>query len=296
MRHRRSRVRPFVLATVAISALLAGLGIARQDQSNYGLPVEQMDTGRIWVEGTVAPLVGGSPSAARPLPVPKVAPAPAPAALKKEAPISFYNTVGNGGAPVKMNPATPARDRSKLPVPPPRQEVKVAAIAPEVSQSKPATAGQKADQSTKANQSTKPNTSANVAKANSKARVAAAVVDSGSADNISRVQAESAAIVESLKKTTEDAGEVSSVPLPYTLQVASFSTQEGADELVDRLQSKDQPAYLASATIPGKGTWWRVRVGRYPTHAAAKWARLDLIRLGVEPMVIRDDAGAKKKP
>jgi cell division septation protein DedD len=77
----------------------------------------------------------------------------------------------------------------------------------------------------------------------------------------------------------------------YTLQVGSFSRQKGAQDLVARLNDKGHAAYMAEVNLGNKGTWYRVRVGRYPTEHAAKWARLDLVREGLSPIVVHDPKG-----
>jgi len=51
----------------------------------------------------------------------------------------------------------------------------------------------------------------------------------------------------------------------YTVQVASFSEIDSAKELENSLKSKTYPAYIKVAQIPGKGTWYRVRVGEFNT-------------------------------
>jgi cell division septation protein DedD len=79
-------------------------------------------------------------------------------------------------------------------------------------------------------------------------------------------------------------------PKPYSLQVGSFSQRDGADKLADRLKDKGFDAYLVEVSLGDKGTWWRVRVGRFPTEYAAKWARLDLVKEGLSPIVVRDRA------
>lgn len=74
----------------------------------------------------------------------------------------------------------------------------------------------------------------------------------------------------------------------YTLQVASFSKQPMAQDLADRLANDGFKSYLVSVDLGSKGTWWRVRVGHYPTEHAAKWARLDLVKEGLSPIVVHD--------
>jgi len=89
------------------------------------------------------------------------------------------------------------------------------------------------------------------------------------------------------------AGPPAGVPMerPYTLQVGSFSRKDGAEELVGRLKGKGHEAYVAEVDLGSKGVWYRVRVGRYPTEHAAKWARLDLVREGLSPIVVHDPKG-----
>ena len=54
-----------------------------------------------------------------------------------------------------------------------------------------------------------------------------------------------------------------------TVQVASVKNVQDAGRLIVRLKKKGFPAYMSSATIQGKGTWYRVRIGAYETKAQA---------------------------
>jgi cell division septation protein DedD len=56
----------------------------------------------------------------------------------------------------------------------------------------------------------------------------------------------------------------------YTVQVAAFSSKPAAQALVDRLSRKGYPAYLHPQQIPGKGLWYRVRIGHYPKREEAE--------------------------
>jgi cell division septation protein DedD len=58
-----------------------------------------------------------------------------------------------------------------------------------------------------------------------------------------------------------------------TIQVASFSNQEDAENMVSRLKSKGYPAYRVSGDVAGKGTFHRVRVGYFKTRAHGKSMR-----------------------
>ncbi|MGH7891525.1 MAG: SPOR domain-containing protein, partial [Thermodesulfobacteriota bacterium] len=55
----------------------------------------------------------------------------------------------------------------------------------------------------------------------------------------------------------------------FTVQVASYREKGDARELADRLTRKGYQAFVAEAEVPGKGTWYRVRVGRFGTRKEA---------------------------
>jgi hypothetical protein len=55
----------------------------------------------------------------------------------------------------------------------------------------------------------------------------------------------------------------------FTVQVASYRDKGDARELADRLTRKGYQAFVAEAEVPGKGTWYRVRVGRFGTRKEA---------------------------
>jgi len=54
-----------------------------------------------------------------------------------------------------------------------------------------------------------------------------------------------------------------------TIQVASFKNRKDADRLVAKLKKRKYPAYSAIGAIPGKGIWYRVRIGYFKTRAGA---------------------------
>ena len=102
------------------------------------------------------------------------------------------------------------------------------------------------------------------------------------------VDAPKAPVAEPVSAPTKAAPAKVAEELPYTLQVGSFSRRDGADELAARLNRGGHEAYTMEVDLGAKGVWWRVRVGHYPTAQAARWAKLDLVKLGVSPMVVRD--------
>lgn len=58
----------------------------------------------------------------------------------------------------------------------------------------------------------------------------------------------------------------------YQLQVSSFRTQAEADGFANQLRARGHKAYVVEAHVPGRGTWFRVRIGPFPSqHAAAAY-------------------------
>ena len=56
---------------------------------------------------------------------------------------------------------------------------------------------------------------------------------------------------------------------PLTVQVESLRKRSDAEASVARLRKKGYSAYLTEAAIPGKGTFYRVRVGGFQTKSDA---------------------------
>ena len=55
----------------------------------------------------------------------------------------------------------------------------------------------------------------------------------------------------------------------YTVQIASFPDKEIARELEESLKAKTYPAYIKAASLPNRGTWYRVRIGEFTTKQEA---------------------------
>ncbi len=55
----------------------------------------------------------------------------------------------------------------------------------------------------------------------------------------------------------------------YQLQVSSFRTQAEANQFSDQLRARGHKSYVVEAHVVGRGTWYRVRVGPFPTQHAA---------------------------
>jgi len=73
---------------------------------------------------------------------------------------------------------------------------------------------------------------------------------------------------------------------PYTIQVAAFKAAADADKLVAELKQKGFFAYRAIGKIPGKGIWYRVRVGEFNTKAEAGSTIVKLKKAGKKPIIV----------
>jgi cell division septation protein DedD len=55
----------------------------------------------------------------------------------------------------------------------------------------------------------------------------------------------------------------------WTLQLSAYQDKAEADRFAAGLRDKGYAPYIVEAAIPGKGTWFRVRMGRFGTKDAA---------------------------
>jgi len=86
---------------------------------------------------------------------------------------------------------------------------------------------------------------------------------------------------DSLTRAASDAAQIDGASSPaapagreggYQLQVSSFRTQSEADEFATQLRARGHKAYVLEAHVPGRGTWYRVRIGPFSSqHAAASY-------------------------
>jgi DedD protein len=72
----------------------------------------------------------------------------------------------------------------------------------------------------------------------------------------------------------------------YTIQVASVKNARDADRLVAELKKKGFQSYRAIGKVPGKGIWYRVRVGEYKSKASARSTLNKLKKAGLKPIVV----------
>ena len=78
-----------------------------------------------------------------------------------------------------------------------------------------------------------------------------------------------------------------STPSPtYTIQAASVRNAGDADRMIQKLKKRGYPAYRSIGKVPGKGIWFRVRVGSYKSKSEAR-ATLDKLKKdGLKPILV----------
>ncbi|HEY8088904.1 MAG TPA: SPOR domain-containing protein [Polyangiaceae bacterium] len=80
----------------------------------------------------------------------------------------------------------------------------------------------------------------------------------------------------------------------YQLQVSSFRTQGEAQGFADQLRARTHKAYVVEAHVPGRGTWFRVRIGPFQTKNAVTAYRTSFeAREHVVPFIVPPEMTAK---
>lgn len=69
----------------------------------------------------------------------------------------------------------------------------------------------------------------------------------------------------------------------YTVQLEAAPTQADAEERVKALKAKNIEAYILKSQVPGKGTFYRVRVGMFPNANEARQFGASLKQQGLIP-------------
>jgi cell division septation protein DedD len=78
----------------------------------------------------------------------------------------------------------------------------------------------------------------------------------------------------------------------FQLQVSSFRTQNEADQFSTQLRARGHKAYVVEAHVPGRGTWYRVRIGPFASqHAAASYRSGFEGREHVVPFIVPPTGG-----
>ncbi|MGA7146397.1 MAG: SPOR domain-containing protein [Desulfobacterales bacterium] len=72
-----------------------------------------------------------------------------------------------------------------------------------------------------------------------------------------------------------------------TIQVASMKASSDADKLVSKLKKEGYPAYRTIGKIPGKGIWFRVRVGYFKNRTEAGLMLKRLKKEKIEAVIVQ---------
>jgi cell division septation protein DedD len=84
-------------------------------------------------------------------------------------------------------------------------------------------------------------------------------------------QAAPSASAEEEQAPTEAPAEEEAAPVgKYSIQVGSFPTLEDATKASNVWKAKGYHAFLSAGQIPNKGTWYRVRLGTFPSRESAE--------------------------
>jgi cell division septation protein DedD len=80
----------------------------------------------------------------------------------------------------------------------------------------------------------------------------------------------------------------------YQLQVSSFRTQGEGQGFADQLRARGHKAYVVEAHVPGRGIWYRVRIGPFTTkHTADQYRSTFEAREHVVPFIVPPETTAK---
>ncbi len=75
----------------------------------------------------------------------------------------------------------------------------------------------------------------------------------------------------------------------YTVQVSAFQSMDEAEAFAASLERKGFAPFITSASIPKKGTWYRVRMGAFDNELEATLAKQILARKDIPAWVLKTD-------
>ena len=89
------------------------------------------------------------------------------------------------------------------------------------------------------------------------------------------------------EKKTVSQKEVRTTKLRYTIQVSSHTEKQTAEEDVKLMKQGGFAAHIVTSELPGKGTWYRVRVGSFTNRDAAEKLRREVqAKVGMAPIIV----------
>jgi len=92
---------------------------------------------------------------------------------------------------------------------------------------------------------------------------------------------------QTMEKKTVSQKDVRTTKLRYTIQVSSHTEKQTAEEDVKLMKQGGFAAHIVTSELPGKGTWYRVRVGSFTNRDAAERLRREVqAKVGMAPIVV----------
>jgi cell division septation protein DedD len=73
---------------------------------------------------------------------------------------------------------------------------------------------------------------------------------------------------------------------PLTVQIAAVKSEEEARRLLEKLRQSGYGAYIEPIAIPEKGTWYRLRMGEFPSKDFARSTVDRLQKDGFKPDIV----------
>ncbi len=90
-----------------------------------------------------------------------------------------------------------------------------------------------------------------------------------------------------VEKKTASRKQATSAKLRYTIQVSSHPERQTAEEDVRRMKQSGFAAFIVTSELQGKGTWYRVRIGRFTNRDAAEKLQKEIhAKVGMESIVV----------
>jgi DedD protein len=115
------------------------------------------------------------------------------------------------------------------------------------------------------------------------------IATAGATPRTAKYSAEHAAVASQAQPGRRPMAALATQHGAYTVQVSSFAHRPEARAFAAALTRQGFTPFVVTKKIPKKGTWYRVRVGRFETREAAVQAQHLLSRADIAAWVVRGD-------
>jgi cell division septation protein DedD len=89
------------------------------------------------------------------------------------------------------------------------------------------------------------------------------------------------------EKKTASIKQPASSKLRYTIQVSSHQEKQAAEDEVKRMKQNGFAAFIVASELPGKGTWYRVRLGSFTNRDAAEKLQKSVnAKVGISSIIV----------